>query len=103
MNSQPLVYMPLAFAELLHATLGPLEDVLRSEGHPWAPMVKRALDQYTDRRDEFLESIHGEGVIESVRHITYLACEEVQNLTDDVVQEEHDFLRWASEVEDETA
>ena len=103
MTEHKLVYVPLAFAELLHAMLGPLEDVLSSEQHAWAPMIRRVLEQYTDRRDEFLQAMHGQEINPLIGHITYTAVEEVQNLTDDAIIEEHDFIQWASESEGETA
>lgn len=42
--------VPLALAELLHATLGPLSADLTAEGHPWADTLQRVLDAYVDER-----------------------------------------------------
>lgn len=84
-NYQRLVYVPLAFAELLHATLGPLGDVLSQEGHTWAPMVQRVLAEYTSRRDDLLTEFHGEGIVETIHDHTLVAAEEVEGLAHDAI------------------
>jgi hypothetical protein len=93
-----LICVPLAFAELLHATLGPLGDVLQEQDHAWAPMVKRVLAEYTSRRDTLLVDLHGEEILSAVDHTTFVAVEEIHAVTEHAIAEEEDFTRWTSEV-----
>lgn len=76
----PLVYIPLAFAELLHVTLGPLGDRLKAEGHEWASLVEKVLDAYTSRRDEHL---HGE----DIEVQTSAAMEELEHIIGELADE----------------
>lgn len=99
MVDRKLLYVPLELAELLHATLGPLGEVLERDGHSWAQMVRRVLDEYTRSRNSMLSHIHGDRVISEVTHQTFLASERVCELTDMAIREEEDFLRWSAEVD----
>jgi len=91
--------VPIELAELLHAALGPLADVLEEEDHPWAAMARRVLDEYTFRRNRLLKYIYGESIAADIAHHTFQACEKVCELTDSAVREAVDFVKWSSEVE----
>jgi hypothetical protein len=80
-----LVYVPLAFAELLHATLGPLCDVLAEEGHDWVPMVQKVLREYTARRDQMLVNMHGAQILDAVHEHTLVAAEEVEHMVSESI------------------
>ena len=99
---QPM-YLPIELAELLHATLGPLSEVLDREDHPWTPMVRRVLSEYSRERNRILIDLHGERVLPEIAHHTFLASERVCLLTHYALEEEGDFKRWREEVEDGTA
>lgn len=98
-----LLYLPIELAELLHATLGPLADTLERESHPWSPMVKKVLREYTDSRDRIMIHLHGSSVIPQIAHHTYLAAEKVCGMTSAAIREEEHFTRWSAEVNGETA
>lgn len=100
MNHHQQLLVSLGLAELLHATLGPLADQLIREGHPWAPMLRRVLNEYTSERNSSLVQAHGTSVISEISHATYLASERVCSLTERAVDEERDFIRWRAEVVD---
>lgn len=97
-------YIPIELAEMLHATLGPLADVLEEENHQWVPMLRKVLSEYTRSRDRFLTGVHGDVIAEIVHH-TYLAAEKVCGMTKSAIIEERDFSKWAAEFtgESETA
>jgi hypothetical protein len=98
-----LIFIPIRLAELLHATLGPLSEVLEREDHPWTPMVRKVLSEYCHERNGFLVEIHGPSVLSEIGHQTFLASERVCDLTDYALREEEDFSRWREEVEGEIA
>jgi len=98
-----LMYVPIELAELLHATLGPLSEVLDREDHPWTPMVRMVLSEYSRERNRLLTHLHGENAVAEIAHHTYLASEKVCELTDYALQQEEDFSRWREEVEGEIA
>ena len=104
-----LFYIPLELAELLHATLGPLGDVLERENHHWAPIVKKVLSEYIGSRDRLLCQLHGHDILPEISHHTYLASEQVCDLTRSAITEEwmreadDDFSKWTEEVSGETA
>lgn len=87
MSKPRVVFIPLAFAELLHATLGPLGEVLETEGHSWAPMVQKVLSEYNSRRDTYLVSIHGDEILDVVIEHTMAAAEDVEAQVSDAVEE----------------
>lgn len=87
MSVPKLIFVPLAFAELLHATLGPLSDVLDKQGHDWAPMVRRVLAEYTSRRDQMLTNMHGEHILDNICDATQAAALEVEQLVSDEIEE----------------
>lgn len=93
-----MLFIPLELAELLHATLGPLSEILDKENHPWSAMVRRVIEEYTHQRNRFLTPIHGNSVVAEISHHTYLASEKVCELTDSAISEAADFLQWANEV-----
>ena len=87
MDKPRIISVPLAFAELLHATLGPLGDILEQEGHSWAPMVQRVLEEYTSRRNALLTVVHGDEIIDVVMQHTMTAAEDVESMAYDAVDE----------------
>ncbi len=93
--------IPLELAELLHATLGPLSDALSEESHPWAPLVRKALDTYISGRDTFLVQEHGAHVLPEIEEATRQACTRVDELLTETVSEEEDFTKWGSELSGE--
>ncbi len=95
--------LPIDLAELLHATLGPLSEVLDREDHPWTPMVRKVLSEYSRERNQIMIDRHGEQVLPEIAHQTFLASERVCLLTHYALQEEGDFIRWREEVEGGTA
>lgn len=99
-----IIYIPIEIAELLHATLGPLAEVLDGENHHWVPMIRKVLAEYTQQRDKFIRAIHG-NISAEIAHHTYLASEKVCGMTELALREEEDFSKWAEEVtgEAETA
>lgn len=97
--------VPLELAELLHVTLGPLNEVLRIEDHPWAALIGRVLDFYERGRDAHLAEAHGAGAPELAAEAMVAGVGIVESLVDDAETEEH-FAMWDSEigvVEDTTA
>jgi len=87
--------IPLGVAELLHATLGPLSDVLDAEDHPWAPTIHLVLSEYIRLRNTAV----GTESLALANHATYLAAERVCELTRSAVRDEEDFRRWAAEMD----
>jgi hypothetical protein len=94
-------HIPVELAELLHATLGPLGDVLEQEGHRWSPTVRRVVSEYVRARNEFLAAHHGRGATVDVLTHTEEAAERVCALTESALREEEDFFRWSEEVSEE--
>ena len=93
--------VPVELAELLHATLGPLADVLEDEGHPWAEMAKRVVSEYTSQRNRLLKYVYGESIVADIAHHTYRAVEKVCEITESAVSdavESIDFAKWSAEV-----
>lgn len=99
MDQHRLLYVPIELAELLHATLGPLSEVLDREGHHWAEVVKRVLAEYVAGRNQIIRHLHGDEAILDVAHETFIASEKVCLISDLAVSEEEDFLRWREEVD----
>ena len=97
-KNQPL-YLPIELAELLHATLGPLSEVLERENHHWAEVVRRVLAEYVAGRNQILTHIHGDKVMLEVAHETFVAAEKVCLISDLAISEEEDFIRWREEVD----
>lgn len=95
MTRNDFLEVPLDIAELLHATLGPLADVLEAESHPWAPTLHMVLHEYVKLRNSAL----GPALGPDISHITYLAAERVCDLTRNAIRDEEDFRRWASEMD----
>lgn len=100
MDNKFSVYAPIELAELLHATLGPLGDVLEKENHHWAAIVRRVLLEYIRERNGFISDTYGSNAIPHVNHLTFLASERVCRVTDLAIAEEIDFAQWAGEVEE---
>ena len=94
-----VLFIPIELAEMLHATLGPLAEILDKENHHWSPMLRRVIEEYAHQRNRFLTSMHGDTVFPDLAHHTYLAAEKVCELTDSAISEAADFLQWATEVE----
>lgn len=103
MSEGQVIYIPIHMGELLHATLGPLAEILERDQHNWAPMVKKVLNEYTQIRNEFLTHVHGSDIISEITHQTYLAAERVCDLTETAIREEKDFMAWAQEVDGDLA
>lgn len=102
--TQPLTFIPLELAEMLHVTLGPLGELLEEEGHPWAGLVTRVLEQYLAGRDQTVfDNYLGEVGFEQIADTTRAAAERVCALTDAAVIEAEHFLCWADEVGEATA
>jgi hypothetical protein len=95
--------VPIELAELMHALLGTLADVLEDEGHSWAQMTRRVLDEYEGQRNRILISLHGESIMRDLAHHTEMAVEKLCKLTDSAVQEASDFIQWHAEVSGESA
>lgn len=93
------LHVPLELAELLHATLGPLADVLEAEGHAWAPLIRRVLKAYLDGRDDKLLQQYGPGVLGEARVCTVQVSEAVCALVNELAMEEVDFSMWDSEIQ----
>jgi hypothetical protein len=95
------ISIPLHLAELLHVALGPLADVLESEGHRWAPMLKSVLDEYTTLRDATLVDELGVDAIPAIDRTTVVACQRMYDMVSGPVTD-GDFSVWASELGGET-
>lgn len=93
------LHIPLELAELLHATLGPLADVLESEGHAWATLIRRVLSAYVDGRDDKLVAQYGIGVLGEAKVCTLQVAEAVCAMVNELTMEEVDFDIWAGEVQ----
>ena len=90
--------VPAELAEMLHATLGPLGDVLDAEGHRWSPIVRKVLAEYVQRRNRFVKKSYGMSAIADFNHLTYLASESVCRMTDSAIAEEVDLEQWDREM-----
>lgn len=95
--------IPLHLAELLHATLGPLCEVLDSDEHDWVPMIRRVLSEYVSLRDQHLVALYGPGVTGEICKHSYNASEMVCALTRVEIAEAKHFVQWDVEFKDETA
>lgn len=93
------LHIPLELAELLHATLGPLADVLESEGHVWVPLIRRVLSAYVDGRDQKLAGQYGVGVLGEAKVCTLQVAEAVMAMVNELTLEEVDFDLWTNEVQ----
>lgn len=89
--------LPLPLAEMLHATLGPLAEVLAAEGHAWAPLLDRVLEAYRAGRDDQMVKKYGPAVIPEVDIVTAQVAEAVCSVVSELASEEVDFMMWASE------
>lgn len=92
------IRIPVEVAEMLHVTLGPLSEVLKQEGHPWAPMVEKMLHDYTRARDAVVSREHGASGLAEVHEITTEACNTVLDKVSDAILEGMDFVQWHEEL-----
>jgi hypothetical protein len=93
--------VPIELAELLHATLGPLAEILENEGHPWADMARRVLTEYTSQRNRLLKYVYGDSIVADIAHHTFRAVERVCDLTEAAISDAVDaidFVKWSAEV-----
>lgn len=89
MNDPRMICVPLSYAEFLHATLGPLADVLEAEGHGWAEMVKRVLAEYTLRRNMIIGEVYGPDAYNRIASYTMAAAEEVEYMVHEAITDFH--------------
>lgn len=92
--------VPLALAEMLHVTLGPLTDVLERQNHPWVKFLRSVLAAYTKGRDDLLTGAHGESILLAIDEVTLSVAETVCDFLYQLAATEEDFELWAKELAD---
>lgn len=92
--------IPLELAELLHATLGPLGERLKDEGHPWAELVQRVLEAYRMGRDSSVMTQYGLSALQDMHMVTVAVSEQVCRFVEEITVEEVDFNAWSKELND---
>jgi hypothetical protein len=90
--------LPLPLAELLYVMLGPLVEVLKTEGHPWAGLAGAVINAYREGRDKTLHKMYGEHVVRDIDIVTFLVSEELAKWADEISEMQTDFKMWREEL-----